>query len=111
MNGSFATLTAPNANFYLWSTGQGTQSITVSDTGTYVVWVNQGSGMIGSEPFFLSDLQYPCGTAGIEAIATDSNRSVVAYYDLLGREIEMPRQGQIYFVRFSDGTVEKVIWR
>lgn len=105
------TLTAPSATFYLWSTGEGTQSITVADTGTYLVWVDQGIGMLGAQPFVISDLQDPCGTVGIEDNEPAGNRSIVAFYDLLGREIETPKRGQLYFIHYSDGTATKSVWQ
>jgi hypothetical protein len=51
---------------YKWSTGEETQQITVSGVDTVQVWVNQGIGMVGSEPFFLTDPTNPCGITGID---------------------------------------------
>ncbi|MFT4524346.1 MAG: hypothetical protein ACI85F_000487 [Bacteroidia bacterium] len=57
------TLSAPDGHdTYSWNTGDTTQTISVSDTGAYQVWASTGGiGMIGSAPFFLSDLSDPCG--------------------------------------------------
>lgn len=41
---------------YMWSTGETTPSIIVSNPGTYMVWVNYGNGMLGSLPYTLDIL-------------------------------------------------------
>lgn len=72
------TLTAPSGySAYKWSTGEETQQITVSNIDTFQVWVNQGIGMIGSEPFFLVDLVNPCGFMSTDEIETDLNQLIV----------------------------------
>lgn len=105
------TLTSDAATYYLWSTGESTQSITVADTGTYQVWVNQGVGMLGSEPFFVTDLQDVCGTVAIEVAGQAKAPEIVGYCDLMGRSVKYPQSGQLYLVRYSDGTVRKSIFQ
>jgi len=107
-----ATLTAPNSHSeYLWSTGETTQSILVSDTGTYQVWVNHGIGMLGSEPLFITDIQNPCGSVEIENVVKENEKKVISsIYDLVGRKVRDPKVAQIYVVRYTDGTSELIQW-
>lgn len=59
------TLTAPAGyDSYEWSTGDTSQSITVTAPGTYQVWVNQGIGFISSEPFEITDPNAFCFSVG-----------------------------------------------
>jgi hypothetical protein len=63
------TLSAPEGyDSYHWNTGAETQSITIVDTGTYQVWVNQGIGFISSEIFHISNLAAMCNTSQIKQI-------------------------------------------
>jgi hypothetical protein len=49
-------LTAPDGmSEYVWSTGEGTQSIFVAEPQTVQVWVPQGIGYIGSKPVILGE--------------------------------------------------------
>ena len=101
-------LSAPSAAYYLWSTGENTQSITVADTGAYVVWVSQGIGLMGSHPFHVFDVQNACSTVSLDEATTDHPASeVVGYYDLLGRSVRVPIRGQLYLIRYADGRVKK----
>ena len=45
---------------YQWSSGETTQSIEVSSTDTFKVWVPYGEGFISSERFILTDSIDPC---------------------------------------------------
>lgn len=66
---SNSTLTAPDGyTSYQWNTGTETQSITIIDTGTYQVWVNQGIGFLSSEPYYISDLDSMCVATHIKKI-------------------------------------------
>ena len=106
-----ATLTAPFGHTeYMWSTGETTQSILVADTGTYQAWVNYGIGMLGTEPIFISDIQNPCNTVGVESITNTLPKKIVGVYDLLGREIKKPKVSQIYVVRYNNGSGELIQW-
>ena len=49
------------------------------------------------------------GATGIEEAASSATGRTVATYDLCGRKVSAPREGQVYVVRMSDGTVRKVL--
>ncbi len=105
-----ATLSAPTGyNYYLWSNGATTPSITVADTGTYVVWVNHGMGMLGSTPFHLTNLQQ-CTAVGISTHTPNAAPTVIGYYDLLGRTVHQRRPGVLYLKVYSNGMVEKEVY-
>lgn len=97
---------------YIWSTGDSTQSIIVSDTGTYQVWVNYGIGMLGSDPIYITDLQTPCNTSvGVNKNPQSyKQKKIIAIYDLLGREILQPKLSHNYIVKFDDNTTKLVFW-
>jgi hypothetical protein len=42
---------------YIWSTGETSQSIRINTIDTFQVWVNYGIGMLGSEPFIISEMK------------------------------------------------------
>ena len=82
------TLTAQSGfDHYLWSTGEITQTITVADTGHYMVWVNYGIGALGSQPFHISDLNPGCDPTGIMEDTFDTRPASEQSFDLLGRPI------------------------
>lgn len=107
-NNGTVTLFAPQGyERYEWSTGETAASITVQQTGTYQVWVNQGIGMLGSEPFHIQQLDQACPVSSVGSAAGVENQTIIGYYDLLGRAITSP-QGpvsgtQIYIVQYADG--------
>lgn len=104
-DGNSITLSAPlGFNDYLWSTGETTSSITLADTGTYMVWVDHGIGMMGSFPEVVTDLNYHCGIVGIDENALQQD-AVVGYFDLWGREVTRPVRGQLLLVRYASGKV------
>jgi len=107
-DGTNDILTASPSNFYMWSNGETTPSIIVSDTGTYQVWVDQGMGMLGSAPYFVDNLQNHCIVSSISENLFIEKKTIISYYDFLGREIKTPRAGELYIVRYSDGSFEKV---
>ncbi|MCB0429590.1 MAG: aryl-sulfate sulfotransferase [Flavobacteriales bacterium] len=96
-------LTAPTAASYLWSDGSTTQSITVTDTGTYMVWVPYGIGMIGSMPFQVDDLVGTCPVNGIEEAQDDRPELIEKLFDLTGREVKTPMPYQLYIGRTGSG--------
>jgi hypothetical protein len=72
-------LTAPSGHTsYKWSTGEETQQISVSAPGTYQVWANKGIGMIGSEPFFLTDPTNPCGFVSNDMVENDGEQLIIS---------------------------------
>jgi hypothetical protein len=105
------TLTAPsNHSEYLWSSGETTQSITVSATGTYQVWVNHGIGMMGSEPTIITDLLANCLDIAVDENGLLTAQRIVAVYDLLGRSVHNPELNALYLVRYEDETSEIISW-
>ena len=51
------TLSAPEGySAYVWSTGETTRSITVTENGTYQAWVPHGIGLVGSYPIEVSEI-------------------------------------------------------
>ncbi|MBE0647894.1 MAG: aryl-sulfate sulfotransferase [Bacteroidales bacterium] len=52
---------------YRWSTGATTQSIPITQPGTYWVFVPQGVGYIASEYFTVTDSENPCNLTGISS--------------------------------------------
>ena len=99
------TLTAPfGYSSYEWSTGETTQSIVVSTTDTFQVWVNHGIGMLGSEPFIITDLSLPCPSlVGIDEPQNTSSKHIVTIYDLSGRAVPRATGNQLYLVHYSNG--------
>lgn len=103
-NGTGVTLSAPTGfDHYEWSTGENTATISVSQPGVYQVWVNQGNGMLGSEPIFIQDLNDACPVSETNTPLSTDNQRIMGYYDLLGREIELPEKGKVYVVRYANG--------
>lgn len=95
---------------YSWSTGENTQQITVSDTGTYQVWVNKGIGMVGSHPWHITDINLPCGiVGGEEPTTTPLNDEIIGYYNLSGQPIPKPNRGQVYVIRYRSGRAKLAV--
>src|SRR5690625_5408101 len=57
--GSSVELTASEGESYSWSTGETTQSITVSEAGEYYVNVSDGDGCEGSANFEVNKIEAP----------------------------------------------------
>lgn len=56
-------------NSYLWSNGATTQTIAITNTGSYFVWVPKGQGgFISSEKHVVSDLNNPCLNVSIQEL-------------------------------------------
>lgn len=110
--GQVGTLSAPAGyDQYLWSTGESTPQISVTDTGTYQVWVNKGIGMIGSEPLHVTDLGAACGLVSSPAAqaGTPKPDPIVGYYDLSGRTLAHPLRGRACIVRYGSGRAKLVV--
>ena len=59
---------------YRWSTGDSTQSIVVSDTGIYYVFVPHGDGgFLASENFMVSDISNPCYRLSVEEFVVEKS--------------------------------------
>lgn len=66
-DGQNLTLTAPPGYaYYEWNTGEHTQSIMVSDTGSYQVWVDLGMGYISSIPFYIENMNDICNLLAVQ---------------------------------------------
>lgn len=104
------TLIAPSGfSNYVWSTGETTNSIAVSDTGTYQVWVNKGIGMLGSNPYRVSDTT-GCMITEIRPVFDSTEEAIVAIYDMLGRTVNNPQLGGIYVIRYQNGRTALRNW-
>lgn len=98
---------------YLWTTDEITSEIVLVDTGTYQVFVPQGIGMIASNKVYVSDLSQGCSAVvGTPALQIGQGKPVrlVGRFDILGRPIQQPTQGQLMIERFSDGSQRKLIY-
>lgn len=91
---------------YLWSDGQTGQDIVVTLGETYQVFVPYGVGMLGSEPV-LADVN--CLISGIEVDLQTENAVLIRVVDLLGREVNQRKSGQVYLEIYSNGNVRKVV--
>ena len=109
--GTFPALTVEGTySGYEWSNGATTQSITLTDTGYYQVFVPYGIGYAGSRSVHITDLGNPCAAVGIAPeLEAGEERELIGIWDLLGREVSDPRPGVLYVFRYSDGSLEKVV--
>ncbi|GAB5416419.1 MAG: hypothetical protein Crog4KO_09950 [Crocinitomicaceae bacterium] len=87
-------------NYYAWSTGELTSSITVSQAGEYQCWVDYGIGMLGSYPISIDDIT-ACSLNSIQEIEWEGETQRI-YFDLLGRIVDLPEPGQMYIVYTID---------
>ncbi|NRA12363.1 MAG: aryl-sulfate sulfotransferase, partial [Crocinitomicaceae bacterium] len=92
-------------NEYLWSTGQTTPTILISQLGTYQCWVNQGIGMLGSFPVTVSDLNL-CDGVGIKEISIIPSE-IIGFYDFMGRKLQTEPKNKIYFIYYTNGTIRR----
>lgn len=59
-------LMAPEGySYYEWNTGDTGQTLTVTDTGNYQVWVNRGAGYLASEAVYISQVNAICQQVGV----------------------------------------------
>lgn len=109
-NGNEWQLTAVNpAAEYLWSTGETTSSIPITQTGYYQLWVPGASGHIGSTLVHVTDINDPCSIIGLEELSAKTDQSFVLY-DLLGHSITNPKPNCVYIKLFADGSTEKWVF-
>jgi hypothetical protein len=88
---------------YLWSTGETTPTILVTTADTFQVWVNHGVGMLGSQPFMVTDVQADCWV-GINTESPEQGAWLIqTYYNLLGQEVTSPIGGQMYIAKYTNG--------
>lgn len=106
-NGTNWELTTANPHLdYAWSTGETSSTIQLTQTGTYQVWVDQGTGMLGSLPLIVTDINNPC-TLGITEVNGDEESYEIR--DLLGRKIDHPSTNQVYLKIYESGRTEKIL--
>jgi hypothetical protein len=112
-DGTTLWLSAPQGyQYYLWSTGENTQTIAAPNSGEYLVWVNQGIGSLGSKPLQISDPSTHCLTVGFtDQKPENSNIESLGYFDLTGRKLQAIQRGTIYLERFSSGKcIKHITW-
>ncbi|MES2557649.1 MAG: arylsulfotransferase family protein [Bacteroidota bacterium] len=91
---------------YLWSTGETTTSIAITQTGYYQLWVPGSTGHLGSTIVHVTDINNPCSFIGLEELSAQAEQSFVLY-DLLGHRVANPKPDCLYIKLFADGTTEK----
>ncbi len=107
-NGTQWELIAPSGHStYAWSTGAATNTIPITQPGTYQLWVDQGTGMLGSLPFVVADITNPCAV-GMDELIPDDGAFVL--YDLVGHAVKNPVKYAVYLKVFESGKVEKVVY-
>lgn len=87
---------------YIWSTGDTTAAIPVTQTGVYQCWVNYGCGMLGSQPYFVTDLNNVCGQSGISNLTESERKDSFEFFDITGRQV-LPFKNGIYICRDING--------
>lgn len=106
-NGNYWQLSAMDTyNSYLWSTGETTASIQITQPGDYQLWVPAASGFYGSEVFHVANITNPC-SLGTEELFFSEAQHTYKLTDLLGRALISPEPGTVYLKQFSDGHTEK----
>lgn len=112
--GGLVTLSGPPGHTtYAWSTGETTAEITVQTPGEYQLWVNYGSGMLGSEPVVIDDVNSACMlNSTAESEPAGGTSTIFGWYDLLGRQVTPPSvpTGQLWVVRYADGKMRVKVY-
>lgn len=92
---------------YLWSTGEISPSIFVTNDGSYQCWVNHGIGSIGSEVLNIA-INDNCGTVSINEKSPETSRNkIIGYYNILGQKVEHLSNNNFYIVIYEGGFAEK----
>lgn len=108
-NGSNYELTVLGShNEIKWSTGESTQTISISQTGTYQVWVDQGIGMLGSLPFEFNSLNPVSCAVGLDELPQPEGNFIL--FDVLGKEVQYPEKNTVYIKVFESGYIQKVVF-
>lgn len=96
---------------YLWSSGDTTSIIQVTDTGYYQVYVPLGDGFVGSNVFHVTDVNAACPSTPVSDPQIQSIRppKLVGTYDLLGRSVLQREAGHVYVERYDNGLSRKVV--
>ncbi|MEM7037069.1 MAG: arylsulfotransferase family protein [Bacteroidota bacterium] len=98
----------PGHASYLWNTGATTSTITVTDTGTYQVFVPAGVGMLASEPIHIAGFPLACPVVGLTPPMA-APKELLGIYDVQGRRVKAVQRGQVFIRKYADGTYEKVV--
>lgn len=94
----------------LWSTGDTTQSIQVSDTGYYQAYVPLGGGHVGSNVIRVRNLNGACpSTPIVDPAISGRPPRLVATYDLMGRVVIDREPGHVYVERYDNGLSRKIV--
>lgn len=97
---------------YLWSNGDTTQRIIAQASTEYQVWVNYGTGMLGSLPYLTHD-SLVCQPVSADPFLNNSKPKtkpvLLGTYDLLGRRVEAKTSNQVLIERYSDGSSRRVL--
>ncbi len=108
-NGTNWELSVPDTfSTYLWSNGAATNTINLTQAGTYQVWVDYGSGMLGSLPLVITDVNNPCSLHTDEI--TQTKEGTYTYYTVLGQQVDIPEPNAVYIKVWSNGKVERVFF-
>lgn len=108
INGTLVLEVEGSHNNILWSTGETTQSIVISQSGTYQAWVDQGIGMLGSEPFVFDAFNPNNCSVGIDEIPQPEGAFTL--FDVLGKEINYPQSNTLYLKVYENGSIQKVVF-
>lgn len=102
-------LSAPDGyTKYVWSNGDSSQTTVITQPGEFQVWVNYGSGMIGSLPVTIQNVQDFCNSSSVDTPEAGQENPVTGYFDLLGRPSDRPGNAGFYLVRYKNGEVKAV---
>lgn len=93
-----------------WSNGATDDFIVLQDTGWYQCYVPLGDGFAGSNVFHVTDLAASCPIVNRPepSISTGKPAKRIGIYDLLGREIQTAKPGNLYIERYDNGQSRKV---
>lgn len=117
IDNDYYLIAEPGHESYLWSTGATTQSIALTQTGEYNVFVPYGGGNISSDYIKVTDITNPCNYVGITTQinqsldftcnpnpakefvtisfnSTTTSSLTIAVYDLMGRKIMLVFEGK-----------------
>lgn len=108
--GNQKLLQAPSGyNHYVWSTGDTTQEIVVTQSGDYKFWVNHGEGMLGSKTISV-DVMVSCEqTTSLSDVMTQKKEKIKAIYNLLGEQIPFVERGKVNIIQYTSGRIERKI--
>lgn len=98
-----------NYGTYVWSNGDTSSSIIVSNPGEYQVWVNHGIAMLGSLPIKIDNPANGCNTISIDELEKSETPEIIGIFDLMGRKVFSRKPNQAYILYYADGSFERVL--